>query len=94
MLAVVWCKEDRSINRACVCVWLPCLLFHRCPATQVLKWYKFDDGEVTEAKMDDEEVIGKYIDHGEFDMAVMHSLRGTFALLPTKTWTCLHVLVT
>ena len=33
--------------------------FRRCPATQVLKWYKFDDGEVTEAKMDDEEVIGK-----------------------------------
>ena len=41
----------------CACGFLGHL--HRCPATQVLKWYKFDDGEVTEAKMDDEEVIQK-----------------------------------
>ena len=33
--------------------------FLHCRASDCLstKWYKFDDGDVTEAKMDDEEVL-------------------------------------
>ena len=37
-----------------------CLLLHvilsRPPGSNTVKWFKFDDGEVTEAKIDDEEV--------------------------------------
>ena len=32
------------------------LFFLRPPGSQVPKWFKFDDGEVSEAKMDEEEV--------------------------------------
>jgi len=29
---------------------------HRPPGSNMFKWFKFDDGEVTEAKIDDDEV--------------------------------------
>ena len=35
------------------------MLYHvicRPPGSNTVKWFKFDDGEVTEAKIDDEEV--------------------------------------
>ena len=32
------------------------VILNRPPGSNAVKWFKFDDGEVTEAKIDDEEV--------------------------------------
>lgn len=42
-------------------VYLISLFIHRPPGSNMIKWFKFDDGEVTEAKIDDEEVHYCYI---------------------------------
>jgi len=34
--------------------------FSRPPGSNAHKWFKFDDGEVTEAKMDDDEVCASW----------------------------------
>lgn len=42
-----------------------CHLFFR-PHKQVPRWYKFDDGEVTECKMDDDEEIKNQCFGGDY----------------------------
>ena len=41
---------------ACVCLSVCVSVCVRPPGTTTYKWYKFDDSEVTEWKMDDDEV--------------------------------------
>ena len=58
--------KDHMTQHACVCVWVGetrtmcCISFLRPPGSNTPKWFKFDDGEVTETKIDDEEVQGLY----------------------------------
>ena len=44
-----------KISDFCV-ISLPSNPMHRPPGSNIYKWFKFDDGEVTEAKIDDDEV--------------------------------------
>ncbi|KAK0066423.1 ubiquitin carboxyl-terminal hydrolase FAF-X isoform X1 [Biomphalaria pfeifferi] len=67
-------------------------ILHRAPGEPIAKWYKFDDGDVTECKMEDEEEMKNQCFGGEYLGEVYDHMLKRSAFRRQKRWWNAYIL--